>query len=199
MTNYLSRQSFSNWLKLLPLAVALRLAVPAYRFVTGHPTRRFSAVLPQLWVGGQQYRRGVEDMRKAGITAVLNLRTQPDDFAMNRLMQSVHYLWLPTIDNTPPTLDDIRRGVDFIQQQIDAGGKVYVHCRAGVGRAPTMTACYLVSTGLTPDDAWAAIRKRRPFIYPTTLQIAQVDAYFRSLNLAVSIDAAPSDVNDPLS
>lgn len=182
MQKYLTRQSIKYWIKLLPVAVGLRLSVPVYRWVTGHPSRRYSAILPQLWVGGQQFRRGVNDMRKNGITAIVNMRTAPDDAAMKRLMQEVHYLWLPTTDHTPPTFDAIQAGVRFIQQEIDDGGTVYVHCRAGVGRAPTLVACYLVSKGMTPNEAWRAIRARRPFIYPTAPQLQQVELYYKNLH-----------------
>lgn len=187
MAQYFLRRNHSNrslfyWVRLIPLAMAIRLIVTLYRYATGHPSRRYSEVLPQLWVGGQQFRRGVNDMRKKGITAVLNLRTRPNDAEMRRLAKNVDYLWLPTTDHTPPSIDDIQRGVDFIQNQIDNGGTVYVHCREGVGRAPTMTACYLVHSGMTPDAAWDTIRSRRPFVYPTAGQVAQVVSYYRSLN-----------------
>lgn len=193
MSSYLSRQSLLYWLRLLPLALALRVAVTLYRYATGHPTRRFSAITPQLWVGGQQYRRGVDDMRQAGISAVLNLRTKPDDAVLRRLTKGIEYLWLPTQDHTPPSPEDLQRGVDFIRKQINDGQTVYVHCRAGVGRAPTMVAAYLVSTGMTPDEAWATIRERRPFIYPTTPQVVQVDAYWRTLQPAAPAMPAPAD------
>ncbi|PJF44791.1 MAG: protein phosphatase [Phototrophicales bacterium] len=173
------RHSAWHWLRKLPLIAVLRVMVPLYRVITGHPPRRYSEVLPSLWVGGQHYRHGIPKMRKQGITAIVNLRTYPDDAAMNRITE--RYLWLPTTDHTPPTLADIQRAVDFIDAEIANGGKVYVHCRAGVGRGPTMTACYLVSKNYTPHEAWEAIRRVRPFIYPTTSQLLQVESYYHSL------------------
>ncbi|HDD23994.1 MAG TPA: hypothetical protein ENF52_00965, partial [Chloroflexi bacterium] len=56
-------------------------------------------------------------------------------------------------------------------------GGVYVHCGAGVGRAATMAAAYLVSTGLTPDQAWARLRAVRPFIRPQPVQSAQIQRF----------------------
>jgi len=46
-----------------------------------------------------------------------------------------------------------------------------------VGRAPTMAAAYLVQQGMTPQDAWASIRRVRPFIRPTPAQVAQIEAF----------------------
>jgi dual specificity MAP kinase phosphatase len=65
----------------------------------------------------------------------------------------------------------------FIMEEITRGGGIYVHCKSGVGRAATMAAAYLISTGLTPDRAWARIRKARPFIRPTAIQMEQIERF----------------------
>lgn len=176
------------WLRRLPYIAFLRLMVPAIRVIRGAPLRHYSRVLPGLWVGGQHFLRGVASMQRQGISAVVNLRTWPDDRERGREFE--HYLWLPTTDHTPPTFEDIQRGVDFINGHIEAGREVYVHCRAGVGRGPTMTACYLVHSGMTPNEAWATIRKVRPFIFPTTTQIVQVRQYYENLQRQNMIDDA---------
>jgi hypothetical protein len=41
------------------------------------------------------------------------------------------------------------------------GGKVLVHCRAGLGRTGTIAARLLVELGSTPDDARTAVREAR--------------------------------------
>ncbi len=153
------------------------MTVPLYRMFTGRPVRRFSELTPQLWVGGQHYRHGWKWMQAAGISAILNLRRDHDDRQLSRVPQ--RYLWLPTLDNTPPTMDDLQCGVDFIHAEIAKGGTVYVHCRAGVGRAPTMVACYLVSMGMKPDNAWDIITSVRPFIFPARAQVEQVEQFYR--------------------
>ena len=169
-----SIESLRAWMKAAPIAVPLRVLVPVFRTITGHPIKRFSRVHPYLWVGGQQYRRGVETLYRQGIRAVLNMRKHPDDREFDRIPNEVDYLWLPTTDHHPPEVPAILQGINFIQDHIDNGEDVYVHCRAGVGRGPTMAAYYLVSTGMTPTEAWATIRKSRPFIFPTVLQIQSV-------------------------
>lgn len=161
----------------LPLAGFLRIMVPLFRMITGHPIRRYSELSPHLWVGGQYYRHGWKWMQRSGISAILNLRRDHDDRQLSRIPQ--RYLWLPTTDNTPPTMEDLQQGVDFIATEVQSGGTVYVHCRAGVGRAPTLVACYLVSTGMKPAEAWDAIKDVRPFIFPTRAQVGQVEQFYR--------------------
>lgn len=166
------------------IAAILRFTMPPLRMLLGRPFRRFSAVTPQLWVGGQHYRHGWPTMQAQGVTAVVNLRDRRDDAAKKRAPE--RYLWLPTRDSTAPGLTDIQRAVAFVDDEIKRGGVVYIHCRAGVGRAPTIAACYLVSTGLTPDQAWAKIRTARPFIFPNAGQRRQVQDFYEALMLPSS-------------
>jgi protein-tyrosine phosphatase len=112
------------------------------------------------------------------VTAVVNMRTEFDDAATG--MAPDRYLHLPTVDDTPPTLEQLRKGVTFIAEEVARDGGVYVHCGAGVGRAPTMAAAYLVSTGLTPEEAWSRIRSIRPFIRIKSGQAEQIEHYAES-------------------
>src|SRR5215207_1710892 len=171
----------------------LGLAEFFIRFVTGAPIQRLSQVTPQLHVSGQHQGRGWKTLSKRGITAMVNMRTEFDDQAAG--IAPPRYMHLKIIDNTPPTLDHLQAGSDFIAQEIKQGGKVYVHCAAGVGRAPTMAAAYLVSTGRSPAEAWTQIRKVRPFIRPTPAQIAQVDAFAEKVRAQIAapvIEAVPA-------
>jgi protein tyrosine phosphatase (PTP) superfamily phosphohydrolase (DUF442 family) len=145
------------------------------RIITGAPIRNLSQITPQLHVGGQYRRRGWPRLAARGVTAVVNLRVEFDDNDAG--IAPPRYLYLPTVDDNPPTLEQLHTGVAFIAEEIARGGGVYVHCGSGVGRAATMAAAYLVSTGLTPDQAWACIREVRPFVRPNPVQVAQVERF----------------------
>lgn len=158
---------------------ALWAADHLVRIVTGAPMQTVSQITPELHVGGQYRHRGWERLNSRGVTAAVNMRIEFDDAAAG--IAPRRYLYLPTVDDAPPSLEHLRAGVDFMAQEIEAGGGVYVHCGSGVGRAPTMAAAYLVSTGLTPDEAWAKIRIVRPFIRPQPLQVARVRQFAKDL------------------
>ena len=145
------------------------------RRLLGFSPPHISQIQRHLFVGGQQRPHGLARMRALGIFAVVNMREEADD--AERGIALDHYLWLPTTDDTPPTMADFARGADFITEQIEAGRGVYIHCAAGVGRAPSMAAAYLIRTGMTPDAAWKTIRQRRPFIRPTPPQIDALAAF----------------------
>lgn len=145
-----------------------RLTDHSIRILFGTPASHRSMITPQLFVGGQFFERGMKRLRQWGITAVVNMRMHhPPAFKHHSWLKALH---LPTIDNTAPSMEHLKKGIEFIQREIDAGGKVYVHCRAGEGRGPTMAVAYLISTGLTFEDAEAQVKKVRTFIRITPPQ-----------------------------
>ena len=145
------------------------------RILTGANIRRVSQITPQLHVGGQYRRRGWPRLQARGITAVVNLRREFDDRAAG--LAPPRYLYLPADDDHAPTLEQLRQGAAFIAAEVAQGGGVYVHCGSGIGRAPAMAAAYLVSTGLAADQAWARIRRARPFIRPKPVQFEQIERF----------------------
>lgn len=57
-----------------------------------------------------------------------------------------------------------------------AGGRVVVHCAAGLGRSGTVAACLLLRAGLPADAAIAAVRAARPGAIETPAQEAFIRA-----------------------
>lgn len=147
----------------------------AMRIITGANIRRVSQITPQLHVGGQYRRRGWPRLEARGITAVVNMRIEFDDIDAG--IAPPNYLHLPVLDDHAPTLEQLQTGVGFISDEIACSGAVYVHCGSGIGRAATMAAAYLISIGLSQEQAWAQIRAVRPFIRPTAAQLEQIERF----------------------
>jgi len=147
------------------------------RVVHGAPIRRVSEVIPGLHLGGQYRRYGWTRLQARGITAVVNLRVEWDDLALG--IAPERYLYLPTVDDAAPSLAHLQRGSEFITEELERGGAVYVHCGSGIGRAATLVAAYLVSAGRSPEEAWAEIRRVRPFVRPSAVQIEQLEEFAR--------------------
>ena len=161
-----------------PLAIMLRFIDQGYRKVSGAPLWKLSQITPQLFLGGQHYRRGWQAMQAAGITAIVNLR-EAKFSDVKKGIGGKRHLHLATVDNTPPTAADLMRGAAFVSDEIQRGGKVYIHCGVGVGRAPTMTAACLMTAGLSAEDALRQIKKTRPFIHLTAEQRRALDEFAR--------------------
>ncbi len=165
-----------------PVATAVWAFVRARLALTGISTQRFSKITPTLYVGGQIRQEGWRRLQAAGVTSIVNMRREHDDREAGIAVDPAHYLHLPTIDDAPVDLADLRRGADWIADQIAEGGVVYVHCAAGSGRAPSMGAAYLIAhEGMTTDQALATIKARRPFIMPLPAQVARLREFEAAL------------------
>lgn len=56
----------------------------------------------------------------------------------------IEQLRLPTVDHFEPSLEDLKKAVEFIQKYEAEGGRVYVHCRAGHGRSAAAVFAWLL-------------------------------------------------------
>ena len=143
-----------------------------YRVIAGMPRLKRCQITANLFLGSQYNLVGLRKMKALGITAIINMRMH--SVYSEAQYQGFHYLHLPTPDNTPPTMEVLIKGADFADTEIKNGGKVYIHCRQGLGRGPTMTIAYLLKTGLTYDDAYAMVKKIRTFINPRPGQVQRL-------------------------
>ena len=153
-------------------------------YITGVPILRYSRVTPALYVGPQHRANGKRALAQAGIAYILNMRSEFDDDAHGLTLDAppdgspadarASYCHLPTPDDAAPSMAHLAQGIAFIESAIGSGGKVYIHCSAGVGRAPTMAAAYLIRRGYSIDDALDLIRSARPFITVTPTQMRRL-------------------------
>lgn len=143
--------------------------------LTGVPLKINSAITPTIYVGPQFNERGKRWLETNGFTGCINMRIEFDDAEHG--LDLANYLHLPTIDDAAPTMEHLESGVDFIQSILDAGGKVYIHCMGGIGRAPTMAAAYFIYTGMATTEAITLIKKKRPFIHITPPQLERLKEF----------------------
>jgi protein-tyrosine phosphatase len=143
-----------------------------HRFFHGVPSLKRSQITANLFLGSQYSLIGLKKLKALGVTAIVNMREFP--IFQESQYEGFRYLHLPTVDNTPPTMETLIKGAAFVEKEIKAGGKAYIHCRQGLGRGPTMCMAYLISTGLTYDDAFALVKKVRTFINPRSGQIKRL-------------------------
>ncbi len=110
----------------------------------------------------------LDDLRSQGICAIVSLTERfPDELVGETRFVTLH---LPIDDMTPPETVQIEEFVEFVDRQFARGCAVGVHCMAGLGRTGTMIACYLVSQGMSAEDAIAEVRRARPGSIQTEAQ-----------------------------
>lgn len=102
-----------------------------------------------------------EKLKQEGITADISLEEDRLDapFGVD------FYIWMPVQNHTAPKHDQLEFGVSALEKLAAMGKKMYVHCKNGHGRAPTLVAAYLVKKGQSPAEAEAFIKSKRPTMH----------------------------------
>ncbi|MBV8718982.1 MAG: dual specificity protein phosphatase family protein [Chloroflexi bacterium] len=119
------------------------------------PERLAACVNPG--VGQQAARR----LAVEGVTLIVNLYEKADEPDLLERLGAVS-MHLPVPGSCAPTLLQLDVGVHAIAQALERGQRVAVHCGAGLGRAGTLLAAYLVTQGCGADEAIARVRACRP-------------------------------------
>ncbi|GIW66501.1 MAG: hypothetical protein KatS3mg095_0399 [Candidatus Parcubacteria bacterium] len=118
-----------------------------------------------------------EKLLKEGITADISLEEERIDSPFGVEI----YVWIPVKDQTPPTQDQLQFGVFVLEKLIAMKKKVYIHCRNGHGRAPTLVAAYLIKNrAMTVNEALEFIKTKRPSIHLSDLQIKALDNFAKT-------------------
>ena len=118
----------------------------------------------------------LQELLKAGIDTFIDL-TEAHEFASyenslieeaTRLGLTATYQRFPIEDWGLPGKSLMVSILDAIDQALNTGHKVYLHCWGGIGRTGTTVGCYLVRHGLTGDQAlaqldvwWQQVPKKR--------------------------------------
>ena len=100
---------------------------------------------------------------KEGITHIIDMQIEFDDTPLG-FAHGIEVLWNPTDDDFEPKPATLfTRGVEFAEQAMDqTNAKLFIHCAAGVHRAPMMALAVLGSMGWNLEDAMQLIERRRP-------------------------------------
>jgi len=132
--------------------------------------------------GGIWNARNMEELIRQGITHVIDMQIEFDDTALAE-PYGIDVLWNATDDDfllKPPEL--FERGVEFAQEALhDSEGKLYIHCAAGVHRAPMMTLAVLCAMGWEMEAAMVLIETRRPVVDFADVYVESVRRYLEGV------------------
>ncbi|MCC7462992.1 MAG: ADP-ribosylglycohydrolase family protein [Gammaproteobacteria bacterium] len=151
-------------------------------------------VLPGRFLAGEYPvnggRRNAEErlagLLAAGVDLFIDLTEPGECLPYDELLPgSVYYLRKPIPDHDVPREPEHMRDIqDEIARALTAGRRLYLHCRAGIGRTGTTVGCYLVEQGSGGDDALVELNRlwqqsARAASWPEVPQTAEQHDYVR--------------------
>ncbi|KAF0025759.1 hypothetical protein F2P81_022640 [Scophthalmus maximus] len=117
------------------------------------PTQHFNEVFPRIYIGNAFVAQNAMRLQKLGVTHVLNVAEGTSFMHVNTSAEfyagtGITYHGIQANDTVQFSLSAFfEEGADFIDKALahnNGKGKVYVHCREGYSRSPTMVIAYLM-------------------------------------------------------
>lgn len=117
---------------------------------------------------------------EAGITHIIDMQIEFDDTPL-ALPFGISVLWNPIDDDFQPKPPEVfQRGVDFAAEALrDPASRLFIHCAAGVHRAPMMALAVLRSMGHELEAAKELIQRRRYVVDFADVYVTSVESYIR--------------------
>lgn len=120
-----------------------------------------------------------ERLSQEGIEADISLEAERVDAPFGVKF----YLWLPVVDRTAPTNEQLEVGVAVLETLVGLKKKVYVHCKKGHGRAPTLVAAYFIKQGKSVAGVEQFLKNKRPAVHLKDVQKEALRTWQQSLRL----------------
>ncbi|XP_077629627.1 dual specificity protein phosphatase 2 [Crocuta crocuta] len=121
-------------------------------------------ILPYLFLGSCSHSSDLQGLQACGITAVLNVSAS----CPNHFEGLFRYKSIPVEDNQMVEISAwFQEAISFIDSVKNSGGRVLVHCQAGISRSATICLAYLIqSRRVRLDEAFDFVKQRRGVISP---------------------------------
>ncbi|MBZ5513085.1 MAG: dual specificity protein phosphatase family protein [Acidobacteriia bacterium] len=152
-----------------------------------------------IWTGEK-----MAQVAGAGITHIIDMQIEFDDTALAE-PHGVQVLWNPTDDDFQVKGPEVfQRAVDFALQALNGeagsperaaaaragvhgnGNRLFIHCAAGVHRAPMMTLAILRVLGFPLPEAMELIESRRPVVDFAAVYVRSVENFIRTYESAAA-------------
>ena len=129
-------------------------------------------ILPGLYLGDYQAASNLEVLKEAGITHILIAAQE----CSARFPEQFTYKKVGLADSLQTNLGTyFEEAVAYVRGAFEAGGKVLVHCAAGVSRSASLVVAYVMQEkqwGMAQALSW--VREKRPIIAPNPAFMRQL-------------------------
>ncbi|HVP64477.1 MAG TPA: dual specificity protein phosphatase [candidate division Zixibacteria bacterium] len=130
--------------------------------------------------GGIWVQEKMDELARMGVTHVIDMQIEFDDTPLGEAA-GVEVLWNPVDDDFEPKSPEIfDRGVRFALGALEkTESKIFIHCAAGVHRAPMMTLAVLRALGHELNDAKQMIQTKRYAVDFAEVYVRSVERYMK--------------------
>jgi len=120
-------------------------------------------IAPGIFLGNYRFAYDRYLLSAMGITHILNAAKE-----LATPFRDIVYKHFTMDDSVVEPIDkNFKESHQFIDEALGKGGKVLVHCYAGISRSSTLLGSYLMKKyGLTPEGAILHMKKIRPIVDP---------------------------------
>jgi len=136
-------------------------------------------VTDRIAVGGGIWRaENMSEVARMGVTHIIDMQIEFDDTELAE-PHAIEVLWNPIDDDFQPKPAEIfQAGVDFATEALSREDtRLFIHCAAGVHRAPMMTLAVLCSMGWTTEAALELIERERPVVDFADVYVRSVERF----------------------
>jgi len=121
------------------------------------------------------------EVARTGITHIIDMQIEFDDTPLAE-PHGIQVLWNPVDDDFQPKPPEVfQRGVEFAMEALDdEEAKLYIHCAAGVHRAPMMTLAVLRTLGYELNDALDMLEARRNVVDMADVYVRSVEDFIEN-------------------
>jgi protein tyrosine phosphatase (PTP) superfamily phosphohydrolase (DUF442 family) len=138
-------------------------------------------VTERIGVGGGIWNAdNMAAIARAGITHIIDMQIEFDDTPL-AVPHGIVVCWNPVDDDFEPKgVEVFEQGVEFALAAFEEDqSKIFIHCAAGVHRAPMMTLALLGVMGWTTEDAMDLIEGKRPVADFAEVYVRSVEEYLK--------------------
>ncbi|MGE3960949.1 MAG: dual specificity protein phosphatase family protein [Dehalococcoidia bacterium] len=149
----------------------------------GELARRVDRVAPWLFIGPNLLIDQYADLRRRGVTHIVDLREEGSDDADALAELGFRWRRIPVPDRHAPTDAQLAELIAWLDRDADPNTDqaLYIHCHAGLGRTPTVAMALLMQHDLKLGEAHRMVFAARPESAPTTRQLEWLQSVEASL------------------
>lgn len=123
-------------------------------------------------MGAAPSRRAARKLARAGVTHSIDLRIRGDAAAVAIWPENVFTHAYPLEEYEAPDIAELREVSSDVAGLVAQGEVVYIHCRAGIQRAPMVACAVLMQMGWSLADAYRVVASRRAVAAMSDEQLA---------------------------